>query len=162
MASDRFSFGGTTMWFMSVLTRRLKDGKTYDDFRRAWYHTVGFGMPGRLYSAINVFDPREVIVVAVGEARPGIDPMTLLRIDVKERLDHPLDAVIEPEIGRTFGVLVAEDDFSPQGPIEYRSAAIDGKPTDFGEVEGALAMARALISKAGEERDRARKGRKVP
>jgi len=150
------------MWFVSILTRRLKEGRSYDDFRRAWYHTVGFGMPGRLYSAINVFDPREIIVMAIGEVPPGLDPMTLLRIDVKERLDHPLEAVIEPEIGRTFGILVAEDDFSPQGPIAYHPAAIDGKPTDFGEVDGALAMARALISKAGEERDRARKERKTP
>ena len=150
------------MRFISILTRRLKEGKTYDDFRRAWYHTVGFGTTVRLYSAINVFDPREIIVVAMGEGRPGLDPMTLLRTDVKERLDHPLEAVIEPEIGRTFGILVAEDDFSPQGPIAYHPAAIDGKPTDFGEVDGALTMAQSVISRAGEERDRTRKERKIP
>ncbi|MDY9923201.1 hypothetical protein [Methanobacterium sp.] len=38
--------------------------------------------------------------------------MSVLRIDVKERLANPLDKVIEPEIGRAFGILISEDDFS--------------------------------------------------
>ena len=147
------------MWFVSIVTRRLREGKTYEDFRRAWYHTVGFGSTGRLYSAINVFDPREVVVVGLGEVRPGQDPMALLRIDVKERLDHPLEAVIEPEIGRVFGVVVAEDDFSPEGQLAYRPASVAGQPTDFGEVDRALAIARHVIGQAGNERDRARKER---
>jgi len=145
------------MMFVSILTRRLKKGKTYEDFRRAWYHTVGFGAPGKLYSAINVFDEREVIVVAIGEVGPEQDPMTLLRIDVKERLSHPLDAVIEPEIGRTFGIVVSEDDFSPAGRIEYRPASVGGKPTDFKLVSQGLEIAQNLIAGAGEERDRARR-----
>lgn len=145
------------MWFVAILVRRLRTGKTYDDFRRAWYHTEGFGMEGKLYTAINVFDPQEVIVVALGDVSPGVDPMALLRIDVKQRLDHPLDTVIEPEIGRTFGILVAEDDFSSAGPIEYRPASVAGKPTDFAEVDRALALAQSVISQAGKERDRAKK-----
>ncbi len=28
---------------VSIITRRLEDGKTYEDFRKAWYHTIGFG-----------------------------------------------------------------------------------------------------------------------
>lgn len=150
------------MWFLSIVTRRLREGKTYDDFRRAWYHTIGFGSPARLYSAINVFDPREVIVVGLGDVRPGHDPMALLRTDVKERLDHPLEAVIEPEIGRVFGVVVAEDDFSPEGQLAYRPASVAGHPTDFGEVDQALAIARTVIARAGAERDRAQKERERP
>jgi hypothetical protein len=26
---------------VAIITLRLKEGKTYEDFRRAWYHTVG-------------------------------------------------------------------------------------------------------------------------
>ena len=44
--------------------------------------------------------------------------MKMLQIEIKERLDNPLDAVIEPKIGRTFGILVSEDDFSATGKIE--------------------------------------------
>jgi hypothetical protein len=142
---------------ISILTRRLKRGKTYEDFRKAWYHTVGFGAPCKLYSAINAFDQREIIVVALGEMGPGQDPMKILRTDVKERLEHPLDAVIEPKIGRTFGIVVAEDDFSPAGEMAPRPASINGKETDFREVFQGLALARKLIAQAAAERDRARK-----
>lgn len=147
------------MWWISILRRRLKEGRTYEEFRRAWYHTVGFGSPAKLYSAINIFDPREVIVVAIGEVRPGQDPSVLARIDVKERLDHPLEEVIEPEIGRTFGILVAEDDFSPAGQISYHPASIAGNPTELGEVAQGLALARKLIVQASEERDAAKGSR---
>jgi hypothetical protein len=142
--------------FVAILTRRLKRGKTYEDFRKAWYHSTGFGAPGKLYSAINVFDQREIIVVALGEIRPGVDPMEMLRVDVKERLDHPLGAVIEPAIGRTFGIVVSEEDFSPAGPLTFKPASVNGKETDFKEVAQALNLARKVISQAAVERKRAR------
>jgi len=145
------------MMVLTILTRRLREGKTYDDFRRAWYHTVGFGAPAKLYSAINAFEPREIIVVALGEIPSGKDPMEILRIDVRERLEHPLESVIEPEIGRTFGIVVAEDDFSPKGKIELTPASVGGKETDFAEVAQGLEIARELIAKAAAERDRLKK-----
>ncbi len=145
------------MMIISILTRRLKRGKTYEDFRKAWYHTVGFGAPVKLYSAINAFDQREIIVVALGEIGPEQDPMKILRTDVKERLEHPLEAVIEPEIGRTFGIVVSEDDFSPSGEIEYKPASINGKKTDFVEIAQGLALAQKLFTKAAAEREKAKK-----
>jgi hypothetical protein len=144
---------------ISILTRRLKEGKTYADFRKAWYHTVGFGTTGKLYTAINVFDQREIIVIGFVEIKPGQDPMQILRIDVKERLDHPLEGVIEPEIGHTYGILVSEDDFSPAGQIKYKPASINGKETDFKEIAQGLALAQKLITQATAERDRARKNK---
>jgi hypothetical protein len=147
------------MIWLSILTRRLKEGKTYEDFRKAWYHTVGFGTACKLYTAINVLDQREIIVIAIGEIRPEQDPLKLLRIDVKERLEHSLDAVIEPEIGRRFGILVSEDDFSPAGEIEYKPASVNGKETDFKEIAQGLALAQKLITQAAKERDRAKKNR---
>ncbi len=32
---------------VSILTRKLREGKTYDDFRKAWFHTTGFGVKGK-------------------------------------------------------------------------------------------------------------------
>ncbi len=142
-----------------ILTRRLKKGKTYEDFRKAWYHTVGYGVPVRLYSAINAFDQREIIVVALGEVKPGEDPTKLIQIEVTERLDHPLEAIIEPEIGRTFGIVVSEDDFSPTGKMEYRPASINGKETDFEEIAQGLEVARELFTRAAAERELAKKKR---
>jgi hypothetical protein len=147
------------MMVISILTRRLKRGKTYEDFRKAWYHTAGFGTPSKLYSAINAFDQREIIVVGLVNIQPEQNPMDILRIDVKERLNHPLEAVIEPEIGRTFGIVVSEDDFSPASEMEFKPASINGKETDFKEIAQGLVMARKLISHAAAERDRARKAR---
>lgn len=51
---------------VSIVTRRLKEGKTYGDFRKAWYHTIRFGINsdtpsepplGRLYTMINALIP---------------------------------------------------------------------------------------------------------
>lgn len=54
----------------------------------------------------------EIIVIGFTDMDRDSDPMSVLRIDVKERLANPLDKVIEPEIGRAFGILISEDDFS--------------------------------------------------
>ena len=149
------------MIFLSLLTRRLKQGKTYEDFRKAWYHTVGYGTPGpgKLYTAINAFDPQEIIVIGIGEIKPEQDLMKMLRIEVKERLDRPLDAVIEPEMGRTFGIVVSEDDFSPSGKLEYKPASINGKETDFEEIAQGLALFKKLIAMAPQIRDEEKKGK---
>ena len=142
---------------ISIITRRLKEGKTYEDFRRAWFHSVGFGTTSKLYTAINAFNPREIIVVGFVEIKPGQDPLKILRIDVKERLDNPLDAVIEPEIGRTYGILVSEDDFSSTGQMKYKPPSINGKETDLKEIAQGLELAQKLITQAAEERDSAKK-----
>lgn len=147
------------MMVMSILTRRLKKGRSYEDFRRVWYHTVGYGAPIKLYSAINAFDQREVIVVALGDMTVGQDPTELLKIEVNERLDHPLESVIEPEIGRTFAIVVSEDDFSPTGKMEYRPASVHGRETDFGEIAKGLEMARRLFTRAAREREAAKRRR---
>jgi hypothetical protein len=149
-------FGEKTMMWISILKRRLKEGKTYEDFRKAWYHTVGFGTACKLYTAINVLDRREIIVIAIGKVKPERDPLKLLQIDVRERLEHTLEAVIEPEIARTFGIVVSEDDFSPVGEIAYRPASINGKETDFAEIAQGLAIAQKLITQTAKERDRAK------
>ncbi len=145
------------MIVVSIITRKLKEGKTYEDFRKAWFHTVGFGVPSKLYTAINVSDRREIIVIGFVEIKPGQDPLKILRTEVKERLTHPLDDVIEPEIGREYGILVSEDDFSPDGEIAYGPATINGAETDLTEVAQGLALAQELIAQASKERDEAKK-----
>ncbi len=145
----------------SIITRRLKEGKTYEDFRKAWYHTVGFGTPSKLYTTINVFDPREIIVIGfIDFAEAKFDELLSgLRIDVKERLANPLDEVIEPEIGRKFGILVSEDDFSAAGAIEYKPPSISGKETDLEKLSHNLSEFGKAIAQASLERDHARKAK---
>ncbi len=140
---------------VAILTRRLRRGKTYEDFRKAWYHTVGFGASNRMYTMINAFDPREIIVIAFTE----IDLEHFaegLRIDVKERLANPLDDVIEPEIGRKFGLLVSEDDFGAEGKIDYQPPSVAGVETDLAKFSDDLRQVAEMIAVASTERDRAK------
>ncbi|MDD1690935.1 MAG: ROK family protein [Methanoregula sp.] len=152
---------------VSILTRRLKEGKTYEDFRRAWFHTTGFGVEGkeregssaRLLTFINVFDPREVIVL-------GFTTTTLeqlkdaLDIDVKVRGENPLDDVIEPAIGRSFAIQVADDDFTAAGNIPYQPATIGGKKTDMEELETDRLAIQVLYAAASNKRDTVNEARR--
>jgi len=38
------------MRLVALIYRRLREGKTFDDYRKAWYHTHGFGAPTRMYT----------------------------------------------------------------------------------------------------------------
>ncbi|HVW48515.1 MAG TPA: hypothetical protein VHA76_15770 [Solirubrobacterales bacterium] len=130
---------------VAILRRRLREGKTYEDFRRAWYHGTGFGASNRMLTLLNVADPREVIVVALTETTTE-EAAGLIEIDATERGDNPLDDVIEPTVDRTFGVLVSEDDFSAAGPIPYRPATVAGEETDMTEIAMALQAAAGLLA----------------
>lgn len=38
------------MMFVAIVTRTLKDGKTFDDHRHASFHGNGFGVPTTMYA----------------------------------------------------------------------------------------------------------------
>ena len=145
---------------VAIITRRLREGKTYDDFRRAWYHTTGFGVEGkdtegsgnRMYSMINIFDPREVVVIGFSTTTPG-QLEAALDIDVKVRGENPPGEVIGPAIGRKFCALVSEDDFSASGEIPWRPASIRGEETDMAAFRASLATLQALFAAAAQKRD---------
>lgn len=145
---------------VSILTRRLKEGKTYEDFRKAWFHTTGFGVEGddteggsnRMYTLVNIFDPREIIVLGFATATLKQLEETL-NIDVKVRGENPLDDVIEPEIGRSFGALVADDDFGAAGDIPYCPPMVDGKVTDMKEFERTRLALLSVFAAAAAKRD---------
>jgi len=140
---------------VAIITRRLKEGKTYEDFRKAWYHTVGFGTPSILRTMINVSDPREITVMGFIETDPGGFEAEA-NIDVSQRLANPLDDVIELDIDRRFGILLSEDDFSAEGGIEYKPPAIGGKETDLKEFMDQLQHVAGVIAAAAKKRDAAK------
>lgn len=145
---------------VSILTRRLKAGKTYEDFRRAWFHTTGFGVAGteaggssaRLLTFINIFDPQEIIVVGLAATTLG-QLEAALAMDVKVRGENPLDDVIEPAVGRTFALQVADDDFSAAGDIPYCPPMINGRETDMTEFARTLAALQGTYGAAARKRD---------
>ena len=138
----------------AIITRRLKEGKTYEDFRKVWYHTIGFGTANKMYTVVNGLDPREIIVIGFNET--SIEQVRALAdIDLQERLNNPLDDVIEPEIGRKYGVLIAEDDFSSPGSLSYTAPSVGGRETDLKEVDRTLQEAAKIIAEVSQKRDRA-------
>jgi hypothetical protein len=146
-----------TMTTVAIVTRRLREGKTYDDFRKAWYHKTGFGTPSWLYTVVSAADPREITIIAFIRSTLAAFAASA-EIDVAERLGSALDDIVEPAIGRSVGLLIAEDDFSASGPIAYSPPAIGSEPTDLDNAACQLADLAAVIARASAARDRASKG----
>ena len=104
---------------------------------------------------VSVNDPKEITVIGFVEMSIE-DAASELEIDVKERLSHSLDDIIEPEIERKFGILVSEDDFSASGNIDYKPASINGKVTDFEDISSNSSKLAEAIERASEKRDKAK------
>ena len=132
------------MIFVAILKRTLKEGKTYEDFRRAWYHSTGFGTQNTMLTALNAANPREIVVIALTSVSLE-DAGQLLAIDAKERAENPLTDIIESEIDRTFGLLIAEDDFSAAGALSYQPPAVHGELVDLAEVESFIAEGKSVM-----------------
>jgi hypothetical protein len=102
---------------ISVLTRRWREGKRYEDFREAWLPEQGFGFPTRVVSAQRVDDEREVMAIGFSELDESEAEAQLRRIGPQEHRRHErVDAVVDPEMTRHFYVQVAEDDFTEVAP----------------------------------------------
>jgi hypothetical protein len=98
---------------IAVLIRRLREGKTYQDFREAWLPDQGFGFPTRVVSAQRVDDDREIITIGFSELDESEAEAQLQRIGPQEQRRHErIDEVVEPEMTRRFYVQLAEDDFT--------------------------------------------------
>lgn len=48
---------------VSVFIRRLKEGKTFEEFIEEWEADEGFGVPARVINAPSVSDPRDIITL---------------------------------------------------------------------------------------------------
>ncbi|MEM8842847.1 MAG: ROK family protein [Pseudomonadota bacterium] len=144
---------------VAIVTRKLRRGKTYEDFRKAWFHTEGFGTPANLHTMINVDDPRKITVIGFIETSES-DLERLLEIDIAQRLDNTLDDIIEPDqIERQFGLMRAQDDFSAAGALDYAAARVAGRPVDQAAFDQRLERVRQALVTASEKRDRLRAAR---
>jgi len=151
---------------VSIITRRLKKGKSYNDFRKAWYHTTGFGVKDKenggsntMFTMVNVFDPSEIVVL--GFVTTTLEQLEdALKIEVAFRGENPLDSVIEPEIGRKFYALISEDDFSAAGNVPYKPPSIAGKETNLEEFDRNLQAIKKLFAEVAKKRDEVNEARK--
>jgi hypothetical protein len=53
-----------------VLARKLREGKTYEDFRAAWFPEIGYGTPARILAGPGIVDKREIVTVGFVDADP--------------------------------------------------------------------------------------------
>lgn len=99
--------------FASVFVRRLREGKTYDDFKAAWYPDVGFGVPTRVINGVRLDDPREVLSIGfVDPAGQSLEEIGA-RIGAAEAKRHDaIDHVLESTELRAVYALVDDQDFS--------------------------------------------------
>ncbi len=95
--------------FVSVLVRRLRPGKTYDDFVAAWYPERGFGMPARVATARNVGDEREILTFGMHDVDLTLDELAaaLERVAAQEstRHDRIAEVVESTSLGAVYEVL---------------------------------------------------------
>ena len=139
-----------------MVTRTLKPGKTYEDYRKAWFHTVGFGTKNIIQTIVNVSNSREIISIGYTDVSEE-ELKKVLDIDVTVRLANPLDDIVESTIVRHFGVMVASDDFSASGKIDYIPPSVDGKPTDYNQIVASLEHIKHEIEEASARRDKSKK-----
>jgi hypothetical protein len=98
---------------VSVFRRRLKEGRTFDDFKRAWEADTGFGVPTRVFSAVSLGDPREVLSVGFVDMDTADLETGIAEVAGQEQVRHErIDEVIESTELRTMYELVGEHDFS--------------------------------------------------
>ena len=108
-----------------------------------------------MYTVVNAADPREVISIGIIDCEPD-ELAKGLHTEVEDRLAHPLEAVVEPQIGRSFGIVAAIDDFSSAGDLTPVPPSVDGVPTDFDALPDLLSKVVAEIGAASQRRDEIR------
>jgi hypothetical protein len=121
---------GRNIVYVSVLVRRLAEGRTYEDFVRAWYPATGFGVRTRgPFVARNVGDDREIVVVAFLDLGPDETlEQVVARISGPEAARHErIEDVIESTQLRGIYEVAGEFDFSTDATVlTGRPAFLDG------------------------------------
>jgi hypothetical protein len=96
-----------------VFVRRLREGKTYDDFREAWYPDTGFGVPARILSGTGLGDPREIVTIGFLDVDATDLEQLGANVAAAEATRHDrIDAVVESTELRTFFAIEGDHDFS--------------------------------------------------
>ncbi len=104
---------------ISVLVRRLKEGKTYADFREAWLPDTPFGVPTRVVSAQGLEDPQDIVTIGFSDMSPEEARAFLERAGPQEEIRHErIDELIDGDVTRHFYVQVADDDFTDEAGVE--------------------------------------------
>ncbi len=115
--------------YIAVFARRLREGKTYDDFLGAWYPDKGFGVGGRgPFTGRSIADEREILTVGFIDLPEGesLDAASK-RIAAQEAVRHQrIDEVIESTSLRGLYEQLDEFDFSTDESVAAGRASRGG------------------------------------
>jgi len=101
--------------FLSVHVRRLREGRTYQDFETAWYPQSGFGVPTRAINAVRRGDSSEILSIGFVDADAETLEGVQTRLAAAEALRHErIEAVIETTVHRALYEIVSDYDFTGQ------------------------------------------------
>lgn len=100
---------------VAVFRRRLRDGTSFEDFIEAWEADKGFGVPTRVFNAVSVEDPREILSVGFVDIDAAALTGAVQAVAGQEAVRHSrIDSVIESTELRAFYDLRTEHDFTAE------------------------------------------------
>ena len=98
---------------VAVFRRRLKEGASFDDFIEAWEADKGFGVHARVFNAVSLEDPREVLSIGFVDVDASAFAGAAEGVAAQEAVRHSrIDAVIQSTVLRGFYDLKTEHDFT--------------------------------------------------
>lgn len=109
---------------VAVFVRRLKPGVTFEQFERAWEADEGYGVPARVFNAVSLEDPQEVLSVGfVGVPVEATKAMAQSAAAHDRSRHDRIDQVIESTELKAMYELRSEHDFTERPrTIELGSA----------------------------------------
>ena len=98
---------------VTVFIRRLKEGRTFDDFLREWEAEQGFGVPTRVINAPSLEDPRDILSVGfVAVDAEDLEAFLSAPPSAEAARHDKIDTVIESTTLRCFYDLRTEHDLT--------------------------------------------------
>lgn len=98
---------------VSVFVRRLKEGRTFAEFVEEWEADRGFGVPTRVFNALSLDDPRDVLSIGFVDVSVEALSAGLASVAQQEHARHDrIDTVVESTSLRCLYELRTEHDFT--------------------------------------------------
>ena len=98
---------------VSVFVRRLKEGRTFDDFVTEWEADKGFGVPTRVLNSVSLEDPRDILTVGFVDVTVDELQDALAGVASQEAVRHDrIETVIEKTTLKCMYDVKTEHDFT--------------------------------------------------
>ena len=98
---------------VSVFVRRLKEGRTFEEFVAEWEADKGFGVPTRVFNSVSLEDPRDILTI--GFVAVSIEELVegLKDVASQESIRHDrIETVIESTTLKCMYDVKTEHDFT--------------------------------------------------